>query len=70
MVCLRRATVKCEAKALEEPMTVRTHVYIIYTKSRTGIGNLRDRVSIENAQGDQFYTIHRYGYSTMACAHH
>ena len=50
MVCLRRSTVKCEAKVLEEPVTVRTYVYIIYTKSRTGIGNLRDRVSIENAQ--------------------
>lgn len=28
-VCLRRSTVRCEAKVLEGPMTVRTHVYYL-----------------------------------------
>lgn len=28
-VCLRRSTVRCEAKILEGPMTVRTHVYAL-----------------------------------------
>lgn len=64
-VCLRRSTVRCEAKVLEGPMTVRTHVYYLgvpFQSPRQGKATsfVEHPLSTKNAQWDPCCSIHRY----------